>query len=161
MTTRVQNKEHTFSSFSFAYIPPVVLLLTLGLFTYSRNYPIEVSYWVGVLSLLTLILYIIDKARAKRNKWRISENKLQLLSILGGWPGAIVAQQVFRHKTVKASFQRMFWLCVVINSSIIAWTFTEFGSSYLNDIIYTVGYYLTPIWRDVTQISSQFFRNYF
>jgi len=40
---------------------------------------------------------------------------LHLLSLLGGWPGALIGQGLFRHKTSKQSFQFMFWLTVAIN----------------------------------------------
>jgi len=79
----------------------------------------NVPPWVAVLyvaaSVVTLIAYAIDKSRAKRGRWRISEGALNLLAFIGGWPGAIVAQQTLRHKTIKASFRRKFWMAVVAN----------------------------------------------
>jgi uncharacterized membrane protein YsdA (DUF1294 family) len=38
-----------------------------------------------------------------------------MLGLIGGWPGAIVAQQLLRHKTSKASFRLAFWATVVLN----------------------------------------------
>ncbi len=70
--------------------------------------------YVGA-SVLSLIMYAIDKSAAQNKRWRISENSLHLLSLAGGWPGAWVAQEFLRHKTSKASFQRMFWLTVLLN----------------------------------------------
>jgi uncharacterized membrane protein YsdA (DUF1294 family) len=46
-----------------------------------------------------------------------------MLSLIGGWPGAMVAQQLFRHKSSKASFQVVFWITVVLNSMVLIWTF--------------------------------------
>lgn len=46
---------------------------------------------------------------------RIRERTLHLLSIAGGWPGALIGQQWLRHKSVKASFRRVFWLTVLLN----------------------------------------------
>ena len=45
-------------------------------------------------------------------QWRTPESTLHLLELLGGWPGGLVAQQVFRHKTRKFSYQLTFW-CIV------------------------------------------------
>ncbi|WP_153605141.1 DUF1294 domain-containing protein, partial [Pseudomonas aeruginosa] len=43
--------------------------------------------------------------------------RLHLFELLGGWPGALVAQQVFRHKTRKLSFQLVFWGIVLLHQS--------------------------------------------
>jgi uncharacterized membrane protein YsdA (DUF1294 family) len=60
-------------------------------------------------------VYAVDKSAAAAGRWRISENTLLLLGVLGGWPGAIVAQQTLRHKTQKANFRSAFWGTVVVN----------------------------------------------
>jgi uncharacterized membrane protein YsdA (DUF1294 family) len=72
-------------------------------------------------SLVSYVLYCLDKAAAERSARRIPESTLHLVDTLGGWPGALVAQQRFRHKTVKASFQWLFRLTVVANVGIAAW----------------------------------------
>ena len=53
--------------------------------------------------------------------WRTQEQTLHLLEILGGWPGAWIAQKLFHHKSRKTSFQVEFWLCVVANVVALAW----------------------------------------
>jgi uncharacterized membrane protein YsdA (DUF1294 family)/cold shock CspA family protein len=79
----------------------------------------RVSVWVAVgylvLSLAAAIAYAADKSAALAGRWRSSEQSLLLLGLAGGWPGAIVAQQLLRHKTRKASFQSAFWGTVVLN----------------------------------------------
>ena len=65
-----------------------------------------------VLSLVAFVTYGVDKWAARSGRWRVSERTLLLLGVLGGWPGAWVAQRAFRHKTVKAPFQRAFRLTV-------------------------------------------------
>jgi len=67
------------------------------------------------LSILTFVLYLADKRAAKRSGWRTSENTLLLVGLIGGWPGAAVAQQLLRHKTKKLSFRNRFWLTVILN----------------------------------------------
>jgi len=72
------------------------------------------------LSLFTFIAYALDKIKAHRNEWRISENTLHWLEFLGGWPGALIAQRIIRHKNKKTSFQVTFWIIVIIHIAI--WT---------------------------------------
>lgn len=60
-----------------------------------------------------------DKAAASAHLHRISENNLHLLSLAGGWPGALLAYHLFRHKTRKKSFQFEFRTTVVINSMLL------------------------------------------
>lgn len=66
-------------------------------------------------SLVTFALYWQDKHSAISGRWRVSENRLHLGELLGGWPGALLAQQVFRHKTRKPSFQLLCWAIVLLH----------------------------------------------
>lgn len=66
----------------------------------------------GGISLVSFFMYRSDKRRAGESRQRTPENLLHLSELLGGWPGALVAQQWFRHKTRKASYQAVFWLIV-------------------------------------------------
>lgn len=70
---------------------------------------------VLVMSLLCFVAYGFDKQRAINGGRRVPENTLQFLAFLGGWPGAILAQRHFRHKTQKASFLLVFWCLVVLH----------------------------------------------
>lgn len=76
-----------------------------------------VPRWVlpgyAVLSLLTFCAYWQDKRAAQAGHWRTPESTLHALALLGGWPGAIVAQQWLRHKSRKADFRGRFWLTVL------------------------------------------------
>ncbi|RAL55572.1 hypothetical protein BSK20_04420 [SR1 bacterium human oral taxon HOT-345] len=64
----------------------------------------------GFINVVSFTIRGIDKWKAKNKKWRISEKTLLILSICGGWLGAILAIDVFRHKTVKSSFLWKFYL---------------------------------------------------
>ncbi|MGU3643964.1 DUF1294 domain-containing protein [Microbacterium sp. C23T] len=79
----------------------------------------ELAWWVpalyGAASIIAFAAYGIDKAAARRQANRISEQTLVILGLIGGWPGALVAQQAFRHKTRKRSFRRAFWATVGVN----------------------------------------------
>jgi uncharacterized membrane protein YsdA (DUF1294 family) len=74
-----------------------------------------------VLSLLAFTAYYFDKQAAIRGTRRTPESTLHALSLLGGWPGALLAQRMFRHKTGKARFQILFWMSVIANVSVFAW----------------------------------------
>lgn len=100
-------------------IPLLLLALTmivplLGLVKLIKH---QQALWLlplGILaSLLAFWCYANDKQRATRGQWRISEKSLQLLALVGGWPGALAAQHRFRHKNKKASFQTVFWFIVL------------------------------------------------
>ena len=68
-----------------------------------------------VLSALAFAIYAADKFAAKQGLWRVPETALHILSLLGGWPGAFVAQRVLHHKTRKFQFQFFFALTCVCN----------------------------------------------
>jgi uncharacterized membrane protein YsdA (DUF1294 family) len=66
-------------------------------------------------SVLAFALYARDKYQARNDGWRTPEKVLHAAELLGGWAGALLAQQVFRHKTRKASYQVLFWLIVLLH----------------------------------------------
>ncbi|NMY14386.1 DUF1294 domain-containing protein [Pseudomonas sp. WS 5019] len=76
-------------------------------------------WWVLPLyllaSLLSFLQYWLDKRSAQSGGRRTAENTLHLVELAGGWPGALIAQQTFRHKTRKASYQAVFWLIVAVH----------------------------------------------
>lgn len=72
--------------------------------------------YVGA-SLVSLLLYWHDKRSAMHGQWRTPESTLHLSELLGGWPGALLAQQLFRHKTRKPGYQVLFWLIVVVHQA--------------------------------------------
>lgn len=81
--------------------------------------------YITLINLTTFIIRGLDKRKAKHHKRRISENTLLGLSLAGGRIGAISAIGFFRHKTVKSSFLRRFyligfvWICGLIALSLI------------------------------------------
>ena len=68
-----------------------------------------------LLSLAAFALYGYDKKQARDQGQRVPEKVLHAVEVAGGWPGALVAQQVFRHKTRKVSYQLVFWLIVAVH----------------------------------------------
>lgn len=97
------------------YLP---LLLFLALYTYAAlalGLPSAVGWAYVLTSVACFVLYARDKAAARRGNRRTPERDLLLLGLAGGWPGALLAQQCLRHKTVKMPFRQWFWLTVGIN----------------------------------------------
>ena len=83
---------------------PVVLLASYGLF-----------------SGIAFLLYRADKSAAEQGRWRTPESTLHTIALVGGWPGALVARRVFRHKTSKQPFRTIFWVTVIANCVALAW----------------------------------------
>ncbi|MBH0014231.1 DUF1294 domain-containing protein [Pseudoalteromonas sp. NZS100_1] len=81
--------------------------------------PIYVPGYISVLSAITFLMYAWDKRQAKRSSHtkvnRTPERTLQLLTLFGGWPGALLAQQLLRHKSQKRRFIIVLWLCILVN----------------------------------------------
>lgn len=81
--------------------------------------------WLALLYLLAsgtaFLAYAIDKAAAKNGLWRTPESTLHLLALAGGWPGALLAQELLRHKSRKADFRFVFWLTAIGNILGLLW----------------------------------------
>jgi uncharacterized membrane protein YsdA (DUF1294 family) len=91
--------------------------------------PIVLLVASSVASAIAFVLYGVDKAASQSNSRRVAENTLHLFGLLGGWPGALVAQRVFRHKTRKVSFQIVFWGTVVLNCAAVVGVLSLPGGS--------------------------------
>lgn len=108
-----QSRWHaqTYLAWAFSFI--FLFAVTVAWMTGYTRWPLPVVY--GVASLITVVAYARDKARAQRGLWRIPENTLHLLELVGGWPGALVAQWTIFHKNRKVSYQMVFWGIVIVH----------------------------------------------
>ena len=97
--------------------------------------PIQIFWIFAGMSSVAFVMYGLDKWAAKRDAQRTPENTLQLCALLGGWPGALLAQQVFRHKSSKRSFQVVFWFMVVINCGAVGLYLSEPGGAFINQLL--------------------------
>ena len=116
-------------------IGAALFLVVVGLSVLVTSIPPLILALYLIASLLTFIIYAADKSAARRGAWRTPENILHLLSLAGGWPGALVAQETLRHKSKKASFRFVFWLTVFLNCGVFVWLFTPSGSALLRSLI--------------------------
>ena len=96
-------------------------LVLLALAWLSSRMPLAVLLAYAGASLVALILYGADKSAAENNRWRTPESTLHVVALFGGWPGALIAQGVFRHKSTKEEFQTVFWTTVVLNCAALLW----------------------------------------
>lgn len=87
----------------------------------SDHLPILILGFYGVASVVTFLVYQADKTASKKGHWRIPEATLHLLALIGGWPGALFAQQILRHKTRKQPFRFIFWITVILNLCALVW----------------------------------------
>lgn len=103
-----------------------ILLLVPGLA--SLFLPFEPWYaliWSAVASVFTAGMYFHDKKMAELGGWRTPENFLHFGELLGGWPGAFVAQRALRHKSSKGAYQAVFWLIVAAHQVVALDVFLE------------------------------------
>lgn len=120
---------------SLSVIGAAFFLVIVGVSVLTAQIPPLIFVLYMVVSLLTFIIYAVDKSAAKKGVWRTQESTLHLLSLAGGWPGALVAQQKLRHKSKKQSFRLVFWVTVLLNCGAFVWLFTPTGAATLQSLI--------------------------
>jgi len=100
------------------YIVPVFTILFVLIAVYW-HLPLWVVLLYPLMSAATFGIYVLDKRAALEKGRRTRETTMQVAALLGGWPGAVLAQQILRHKNRKPSFQAAFWCLVALNISIL------------------------------------------
>ena len=105
----------------------------------AHNIPIQILYLYLTASAFTFLVYAKDKWAARSGRWRTKESSLHTLALIGGWPGALIAQQLLRHKSRKNAFQFAFWATVVLNCAAFGWLFTDEGEKLLRSVISGIG----------------------
>jgi uncharacterized membrane protein YsdA (DUF1294 family) len=83
------------------------------------HYVVGYVAWCGLISLGAVVLLAVDKRRARRGRYRVSEKTLHLLELAGGWPGSWIARRRLRHKTRKASYRIVFAAIVLLHLALI------------------------------------------
>lgn len=109
------------------------LLVAPALALASLVHAIDPWLLIGLPVAVSLFTYAVqrnDKTRAEAGAWRIPEATLHLCELLGGWPGAFLAQRQVRHKVSKPSYQFIFWAIVLLHQflavdSLRAWIWTR------------------------------------
>lgn len=91
--------------------------------------PVVVTGAYAAMSAIAFVAYGMDKSAANAGRWRTPESTLHLLGLACGWPGALLAQRLFRHKSRKRAFQTVFWATVTINLAALAWLASRDGQA--------------------------------
>jgi uncharacterized membrane protein YsdA (DUF1294 family)/cold shock CspA family protein len=116
------------------------LMLTAGFLAvvagsaFSGKLPVEVAWFYLAASAVAFVAYAFDKSAARNGQWRTKESTLHLIGLTGGWPGALAAQRLLRHKSRKQSFQVVFWATVVLNCCALVWFFSDSGAEALRSM---------------------------
>lgn len=74
-----------------------------------------IAGWYVIASIVTFFAYGLDKRAAAKGTWRTKETSLHLLELVGGWPGALAGQSMFRHKTRKPRFLLVTWSIIILH----------------------------------------------
>ena len=90
--------------------------------------PLGIPVLYVAASLAAVAAYRVDKSAAQTGAWRTPESSLHVLALMGGWPGALVAQNIFHHKSRKPFFQFTFWATVAVNCGALVWFWWRAGS---------------------------------
>ena len=77
--------------------------------------------FISLINVITYWFYAQDKEAAQLGNRRVPENTLHILSFLGGWPAAWLAQQKLRHKTQKQPFRQIYFCTIAFNILLILW----------------------------------------
>ena len=85
----------------------------------QKRIPIWALGAAFVFNLMTFSLYAHDKYAAQKGRWRVKEDTLHILSLIGGWLSAWFAQQTLRHKSRKVSFRITYWITVVAHFALL------------------------------------------
>ena len=97
----------------------VIYLLALAVLSFNQYIPTMLFLFIISINVFSFLFYLVDKYKANKGYWRIKESTLHFLSLLGGWPGAAIAQQGLKHKNRKKSFQIRYWLTVMANIAVL------------------------------------------
>ena len=120
--------------FGALVFPTIFLGFILACVMQSKLHPVVLLIYV-VASCLGFMVYAFDKAAAMQGNWRTQESTLHLVSLLGGWPGAMVAQSMFRHKTKKMSFRAVYWVTVLMNCGGVMWLLSPNGARVISKLV--------------------------
>lgn len=119
----------------------VALISSYIIFDIDRLF---VGAYLG-MSVLTFMLYASDKNSAQNGEQRIRESTLHMFALCCGWPGALIAQQTLRHKSVKQPFKAILWLTTILNCAAFLFILTPQGIVYFDHFIYNLGILLNEI----------------
>jgi uncharacterized membrane protein YsdA (DUF1294 family)/cold shock CspA family protein len=112
-----------------------LVLMFVAASVFAGKLPLAIlGLYLGA-SAVAFLAYALDKSAARSDRWRTQERTLHLFALVGGWPGALAAQRLLRHKSRKLSFQVLFWATVLLDCGALGWLFSPAGSAALRHIL--------------------------
>ena len=81
-------------------------------------------YYLLAANVVTFILYGMDKYKAKKAKWRISETTLLTLAAIGGSIGACAGMRIWHHKTLHKKFKYGIPAIIILQIALAAYLHT-------------------------------------
>jgi uncharacterized membrane protein YsdA (DUF1294 family)/cold shock CspA family protein len=123
---KAPQKNSTFS----IYLSFLFLAAITGAYVMNQ-FPQKLLFVYFCFSVITFFVYAFDKSKAQRGAWRIQESTLHMFALIGGWPGAAMAQQLLRHKSKKQKFRTVYWITVIINIGGLLWLYLSSGGEYV------------------------------
>ena len=85
----------------------------------------EIICYLLAVNIVTFLLYGIDKYKAKKGKWRISETTLLLLAVIGGSIGAWVGMRIWHHKTMHKKFKYGIPVIIIMQIAVVTYLHTN------------------------------------
>lgn len=82
-------------------------------------------YYLLFINIITFMMYGIDKLKAKKGKWRISEATLLMMAIVGGSIGAWAGMRIWHHKTMHKKFQYGIPAIIIMQISLVVYLYTN------------------------------------
>jgi uncharacterized membrane protein YsdA (DUF1294 family)/cold shock CspA family protein len=131
----------------------IAVFTALAVMTLSEEIKVWTPVAYLVMSVITFWMYGSDKAKARNEERRTPEKTLHALELFGGWPGALVAQQYYRHKNKKGSYQFMYWLIVLIHLGV--WSLFLFEAPWMHATRDQIVALLQPVPRAKDTVSGQ------
>lgn len=130
-----KNRTQTNSTGAWSVGACCLFFIALVAAALAGKLPLPVLWLYAAASAVAFVAYWIDKNAARDGRWRTQESTLHLLALIGGWPGALMAQRHLRHKSAKLSFQLVFWATVLLNCGALGLFLTPAGSRALRSVL--------------------------
>lgn len=126
--TKIKSEAQRQVAFQPMQVAIVIYILVVAGLTLAGLLSSMVLLLISVINAITYWMYAQDKEAAQAGNSRVPENTLHILSVLGGWPSAWLAQQKLRHKTQKQPFRKIYFCTIVFNILIILWLISPLNS---------------------------------
>ncbi|WP_354625330.1 cold shock and DUF1294 domain-containing protein [Psychromonas sp. MME2] len=127
------NKKSQQSAFA-TYFTTVFSLTLLAVILLGKLAPFIGGIYL-CMSVVAFIAYARDKSAAQAGRWRIQESTLHLFALIGGWPGAFIAQKILRHKSSKREFKITYWFTVILNLTALVYLQSDIGIHFVNKVL--------------------------